>query len=254
MGQGASRRRRIKSTALFLYLLSMLSTANITGLFTSRVEGQRDIIVAIESPQEDKDYTVEQIIPIRVTVTDNDGQAITNATVEVTTKWDNQWVHVPLLEEVPKNGFKVAVYAPDPNYSVPQGQISEDTLAELNNNGFLRLPVSEGEWWLTLLVKPLSPNYLPYQKEVAVRIHTPGPPAILYVLAVGWASVIIIIVFLIKKRKKQDVRARQSKILKFAPMRAHTSIYVLSYRNSIEMDYGDMFGEPKMHACAATIC
>lgn len=176
--------------------------AQIIVLFTGQVEGQQNMIVTIESPREDMEYTVEQIIPIRITVTDSNGSAIRNATVEATTKWDDQWVHVPFLEIIQEDGIEVAVYAPDPNYQVTSGQVSEDTLVELNNNGFLRLPVSEGEWWLTLLVKPLSPDYSPYQKEVAVHIHPPGPPAILYVLAVGWVSVIIIAVFLVKRRKK----------------------------------------------------
>ena len=177
--------------------------AQMVMLFTGQVEGQQDIIVTIESPREGKEYTVEEIIPIRITVRASNGSAIENATVEVTTLWDDQWVHVPFLE-VRKDGYEVAVYAPDPNYPVPHGQVSEDTLIELNNNGFLRLPVSEGEWLIILLVKPLSPNYNFYQEKVVIHVHAPGPPVILYVLAVGWVSVIIIAVLLVKKRKKHN--------------------------------------------------
>jgi hypothetical protein len=167
------------------------------------VKGQQSIIVTIESPREDVTYDVEQIIPIRISVRSVNGSAIENATVLVTTKWDNQFVHVPFLGIVLENGSEFAVYAPDPNYTIPQGPISDDILIELNNNGFLRLPISEGEWWLTFLVKPSSPDYLPYTEDVAVRVVSPEPPAILYALVVGWASVVIIVIVVLAKKAKK---------------------------------------------------
>lgn len=198
------RKWKIKNAILLLYLLCVLCPAQILIFFTARVKGQQSIIVTIESPREDATYNVEQIIPIRITVKSVNGSAIENATVIVTTKWDNQFVHVPFRDIILENGFEVAVYAPDPNYTIPQGSISEDKLIELNNNGFLRLPVSEGEWWLTFLVKPPSPDYLPYTEDVAVRVLSPGFPLILCALGVGWALVIIIAVTLVKKAKKRS--------------------------------------------------
>lgn len=181
-----------------------MCSTQILLFFTTQVKGQQSIIVIIESPQEDATYNVEQIIPIRITVRSVNGSAIENATVTVTTKWDNQFIHVPFLGVIQDNGCEVAVYAPDPNYSIPQGPISEDTLVELNNNGFLRLPISEGEWWLTFLVKPSSPDYYPYTEDVAVRVLSPEFPPILYALIVGWALVIIIAIALVKKAKKRS--------------------------------------------------
>jgi len=160
----------------------------------------QSIIVSVESPREDKEYTVGEIVPVSITATDSKGSAITNATVIVTTLYDNQYVHVPFLEVTRKNQSEVGVYAPDPSLKIPQGEISEEALVQLNNQGFLRLPSSEGEWPVTLQVEPQSPYYSPYVRGISIHIRA-GPPIGLYLVVAGWVCVIVVGVFLLGRKK-----------------------------------------------------
>lgn len=173
---------------------------------------QRGLVVSVESPREDIEYTVGEIVPVNITVADSNGFAITNATVEVTSHYDMQYVHVPLSEVTRENQSEVAVYAPDPNISPQQGEISEAALVQLNNQGFLRLPSSEGEWSVTLQVRPLSPQglLLPYERQIEIHVRA-QPSTSLYLVAAGWICVIAVGIFLVRRRIQSSGETRRKR-------------------------------------------
>jgi hypothetical protein len=158
--------------------------------------------VSVESPRADTQYDVGQIVPVRLTIVNLNRSTIANITILGSTNWDMQFVHVPLLEVTSQNQSEVAVYAPNPNTQAPQAglELSHDALISFNNEGFLRLPASEGDWSLTLEIDPHSAFYSAYEARIAIHVRTPTPISV-YLIAAGWVCVGIVGVYLLRKRK-----------------------------------------------------
>jgi hypothetical protein len=180
----------------------MFSSTQVPLLSAVHPSDGRSLIVSVESPREDREYGVGEIVPVRVTVADINGSPITNATILGTTNWDMQFVHVPLLEVTRENQSEVAVYAPDPNTQVPQGglEIPREALIAFNNQGFLRLPASQGDWLLTLEIDPHSSYYSVYMARIAIHVRAPTPISLYFIVA-GWVCVAGVGVYILRRRK-----------------------------------------------------
>jgi hypothetical protein len=181
-------------------LLLIFSSTQMPLLSAVHPSDDRILIVSVDSPQADREYGLGEIVAVRVSIAAAHGSAITNATILGTTNWDMQFVHVPLLEVTRQNQSEVAVYAPDPNTQVPQGELAQDALISINNAGFLRLPANEGDWLLTLVIDPRSSYYLGYEARIQIHVRAPTPIS-LYLVAAGWVGVAVVGVFLLRRRK-----------------------------------------------------
>ena len=186
---------------LFSFLLCIFSPNQMPIISAVHPSDARSLIVSVDSPRPDVVYDVGAIVPVRVTIATANGSAILNATILGTTNWDMQFVHVPLLEVTRENQSQVVIYAPDPNTQIPQNglEFPREALIPFNNQAFLRLPANEGDWLLTLEVDPHSSYYLPYQALIAIHVRAPTPIS-LYLIAAGWVCVVIVGVFLLRRR------------------------------------------------------
>ena len=189
-------------------LLSMFLCTQVPLLTAVHRTDVRGLIVSVESPRTDIEYSPGQIVPVRVTVTDSRGLPVTNATVLVTSSYDIQFVHVPLLEVTRENQSEVAIYGPDPNMQMPQGQVSGAALVQLNNAGLVKMASSPGDWSLVLEIEPPT-NYMLYQRNITIHVSA-GPPITLYLIAFGWICVIGYVVFLVRKRIRRKRTANLS--------------------------------------------
>jgi hypothetical protein len=182
----------IEKTRILFFMLLLLAITSSLSLLP--IKSQVVCEVSVVSPQEDK-YIVEEVIPIKIMVT---GLSAGNVTVDVTTRWDMQWVHVPLLY-LSENRTN-AIYAPNPEVPPPEGETDSIDKVDLNNMGYLQLPSAPGEWWITLQVKPGLPSQTPIQREIRVIVN-PRPNRLRPILlAVGLISLLGVLVILIRQR------------------------------------------------------
>jgi len=174
------------------YMILLLAFTLSLSLLPIHAQGTFE--AAIESPQ-DYAYIVEEVIPVKIMIT---GLSAGNVTVDVTTRWDMQWVHVPLLY-LSENGTK-AIYAPDPEVPLPEGETDSNDKTDLNNRGYLQLPSAPGEWWITLQIKPGLPSQTPIQREIRLIVN-PQPNRLRPILlSVGFISLLGVLAILIRQR------------------------------------------------------
>jgi hypothetical protein len=194
---------------LFLILILILPL-----MFSYPVQAYQEMKVTVVSPIQGETYKCGQIIAVRVEIEFSRHLNYTELTqitnIMLISHWDAQVIRsLPFLEsKTDLNGSQIAVYAAEG--SPPTDPVSGEMLKELNRRGFIRLPSSPGDYSVTMQVKATE-DYPPYSEEITFRVveqKSLDPQFILFLIFAGLAVIVLVSVFITKRRKKAVDLAR----------------------------------------------